>query len=264
LSKGYSKLILNLIAILIISCTWDSKRLYEKGEKYYRAGRYVEAILAYTEIITGEDENLRREAYYKIALIHYVNLKNNEKAIEMLELYLKKFPDGKRADEALKLLGDIYYQNYQNYNRAIVEYQKLIENYPGSKYKTEAMFKMGKNYFLLDNFPQAIVEYKKILRKFPDSEMNPSVELEIALCYNLIGKKKEAIDRYISIIRKYVKKPDIVIMAKYYLASIYEETEQLTKALKLYKTIKFTYPNPAIIELKIDRIKYRRSIQGRD
>ena len=112
-----------------------------------------------------------------------MNLKNYEKAIDVLDLYLRKFPEGEKADEILKLLGDIYYKNYQKYNRAIAEYQKLIDNFPESKFLIEVMFNLAKNYYLLNNFSQAVVEYEKILKRFPNDEMIPSVKLDCTLLF---------------------------------------------------------------------------------
>jgi len=257
------KLFIVLFFIAIASCEKNSDFLFDKAEKYYKANQYVEAILTYTNVITGDNESLRQKAYYRIALIHYINLKNFNKAIEIFEIYLKKYPDGKKADKVLKALGDIYSNHYKKYDYAIGEYQKLIDNYPKSELVLEAMVNTGKCYFKLNNFYQAIVEFKKVKKIFPKSELNSEIDLEIAASHNLLGNQQEAINLYNSIITDNVKKPAIVILAKYQLAAIYEETEQLDLALKLYKTIQFTYPNPAIIKLKIDRVNYRRSIQKR-
>jgi tetratricopeptide (TPR) repeat protein len=257
-------ILLLVIVLGLSSCSKSSKELFEKAEKYYRSGKYIEAILTYHKVITGKNDKLKREAYYKIALIHYVNLKNSSKGLNIFELYLRKYPDGEKADEILKLLGDIYYKNFKDYHKAIAEYQKLIDNYSKSKFKVEAMLHLGKNYFLLNDFSQAIIEYRKLIREFPNDPIRAQAELEIAACYNLLGKQKTAIKLYEKIIKTYALDPNIVIMAKYFLASIYSETEQLSKALKIYRTIQYTYPNPGIIKMKIDRIVYRRGVQGRD
>jgi tetratricopeptide (TPR) repeat protein len=257
------KLFCLLLLIFLVSCEQNSELLFRRAEKYHKNNKYIEAVLAYTSVITGDNDSLRQKAYYRIALIHYLNLKNFQKAIEIFELYLKKYPDGQKADEILKSIGDIYTNNYKKHDYAIGEYQKLIDYYPDSPLVLEAIINMGKCYFKRNNYYQAIVEFKKAKKRFPESPLKPQIDLEIASSFHLLGETKKAIDIYKKIIKKSTKNPLVVVQAKYNLASIYEEKDELDKALKLYKTIQFTYPNPAVINLKIDRVNYRRSVQKR-
>lgn len=254
-----------LLILFALSFSCKNSHLYEydEAEDYYKQGKFMEAMLSYNKVIAGEDEKLASEALYKVALIQYINFKNNEKAIDLFSMYLKNYSKGLRADEALKAIGDIYFKDIHEYNKAISYYQNLIDNYVNSKLLEETAYYLGKSYFLLNNYAQAVIIFKKLLKDFPEGKLRAETELEIAGCLNVQNKQKEAIELYQSIINKYQDKPAVIVMAKYFLASIYEEVDNLNEAVKIYKTIEFTYPNPEIIKLKIEKINYRRSMQGR-
>jgi tol-pal system protein YbgF len=83
-------------------------------------------------------------------------------------LFLEKFSDSDRADNARFWIGEIYFAE-QWYERAILEYEKVIKNYPDGNKVAGAYLKQGFSFEKIGENANARLILNELLEKFPDS-----------------------------------------------------------------------------------------------
>ena len=91
-------------------------RLFSEGKDFFEMKNYpgcTDKLEAYKKVATNND--LIQEAEYMLAYIAFVQGKGN--ATDILETYLKKYPDSYHGDEACLLIGSLYFEN-ANYVKA--------------------------------------------------------------------------------------------------------------------------------------------------
>ncbi len=89
-------------------------------------------------------------------------------ALEGFRLFLKKFPDSDKADNAAFWIGEIYFTE-QWYEKAILEYENVIKNYPNGDKVPAAYLKQGIAFSKLSEKATARLTLKTLMEKFPDS-----------------------------------------------------------------------------------------------
>ena len=87
----------------------SADRLFSEGKDFFEMKNYpgsMDKLEAYKKVSTNRD--LIQEADYMLAFISYEQGKEN--AIEVLEAYLKEYPDSRHGDEACLLIGTCYFE----------------------------------------------------------------------------------------------------------------------------------------------------------
>jgi len=113
-------------------------------------------------------KSLDEESLYKKALDLY-RQKKYEEAQALLEEYLKKYPQGKRAANATFWIGECLYQR-KLYEDAILQYQKVIDEFPRSSKVPAALLKQGLAFLRLGDREAAAIVFKKLIKLYPRSE----------------------------------------------------------------------------------------------
>lgn len=89
-------------------------------------------------------------------------------ALQGFELFLKKFPDSKNADNARFWMGEVYFED-KWYEKAILEYEKVIKNYPEGNKVPGAYLKQGIAFHDLGENANARLILQTLIQKYPDS-----------------------------------------------------------------------------------------------
>jgi len=83
----------------------ESKAEFNRGVSLFRSGKYSESADIFREVIDmGESEELVGEAYFWLGETYFYRQKYDEATTNYLYSY-RKYPKGKRADEALYKMG---------------------------------------------------------------------------------------------------------------------------------------------------------------
>ncbi|RII28514.1 MAG: tol-pal system protein YbgF [Geobacter sp.] len=89
-----------------------------------------------------------------------------QKARELFNQFLQKFPKHDLAANVHYWLGETYYSE-KNYDQAILEFQEVIKNFPGKDKVPAAMLKQAMAFKELGDVKSARYVYKKIIDDFP-------------------------------------------------------------------------------------------------
>lgn len=116
------------------------------------------------------------------------------KAIEMNKWYLKDYPKGRRADQALLFLGNNYVE-LGLIKQGAKYYEELAKKFPKSRYIRETHFALGEHYFDKEQWKTALKHYRYIIKD--KNSKNYSVALyKVAWCNYRMGKVRTGI-RYL-------------------------------------------------------------------
>jgi tol-pal system protein YbgF len=92
-----------------------------------------------------------------------------EDAARGFQLYLAKYPDGPRADNAMYWLGESLYVQ-KDYTAALRAFQDVLEKFPDSAKSADAMLKMGFSQYELKAFRNARATLEKVVANYSGTD----------------------------------------------------------------------------------------------
>lgn len=92
-----------------------------------------------------------------------------EEAIRGFQLYLTKYPDGPRADNAAYWIGEAQYVQ-RDYEAALRSFQNVLERFPDSRKAGDALLKVGFCQYELKAFRNARATLERVTTAYPGTE----------------------------------------------------------------------------------------------
>ena len=102
-----------------------------------------------------------------------------DKATNSFASLLKRFPQGKSADQALFFQGEVYYA-LNNRKQAVAAYNKLLEDHPESALRADAIYGLGVALEEASRAAEAGRAYDRFLVEFPEHERRAEVRMRKA------------------------------------------------------------------------------------
>ncbi len=231
--------------------------MFEKGEDLRTSGAYDEAMENYRRVVLHhEHSEFAPESLYRIGEINYIIIQEFDGAISAFSRLINSYPLSPRCREAQGSLADIYMHKLGNRKKAIVEYQKAILYYGNSAQAEAFQYEIASAYFERKNFQQQRLELRHLLTMFPGTKRKGDIYFQIANSYYVEGRLDDAVKTFRGILKDFPDSP-LAVESTFQLAVCLEEQEKLKKAISLLEEIYGVYPNPKIVERRIERIKKR-------
>lgn len=141
---------------------------FERGEVYFKAGRYNEAAKDLSYVARGGEGGRANSALLKLA-VSRVRLKKYEGAKKAIKSYLyRKFPE-KNEREALYWLSVIALREDDIYELENVD-ERLRKKHPESVERARSLIHIGRYYEWKKDFPNALEAYKEVMGRFNGEE----------------------------------------------------------------------------------------------
>lgn len=246
------------VMLMILSCSQDPvESQYRRGEALFEKGEFHSAVEVFRKIATyTPDSSWAPEALYQSGLVNYLYLKDYEEAVDDFAHLVYYYPRNKNAFDAQAKIVEIYVNKLDDPMQAIIELRKLIEKYPSHDGMDQYQYMLAQCYYQLRDFDQVRLEYLILIDSYPNSELIPEVYYNIANTYFIEGggKLEKAIEYYQRVIDEYPKS-EFVHDSRFYIAAATEEEGDLEEAKRLYEELLLTYPNPRVVELRIEGIE---------
>ena len=134
----------------------DNNILYRAAELAYSLKQYNKAIVWYSMIEGAE---------FDVGKV-YFDMSRYKEAIESFDVFIKKFPMNRQAEEAQFLIG-VAERRMGNFLISIKALNDLLKLYPSSDYVYTAIILIGDNYFDIGRYDDAVASYKKALSLLP-------------------------------------------------------------------------------------------------
>jgi tol-pal system protein YbgF len=126
-----------------------------------------------SEILAADETTVYGDAFAALKAGRY------EEATKGFELYLTKYPDGPRADNATYWLGEAQYVQ-RDYTTALKSFQKVISSFPDSRKAPDALLKIGYCQYELKAFRNARATLEKVSVSYPGTDTARLAEERLA------------------------------------------------------------------------------------
>lgn len=248
-----------LMGIMLAGCDVFDKAAgneYEAATKRWNAGDYQAAVGLYFELVKAHPSSPQADdALYWAGVTQFLYLGETEKALQTLRLLLKTYPRRDMAPHAQWYIAQIYELGYSDYGRAIEEYRKAAA-YSNRDVREKGLFNVAECLFRTGKIQEARETWLQQVAEFPDGPQS-------RLAYFRLGTaafSKGELDQSELFYRKAIEHNsdrELLIKAKFALAESLELGDRLNEALAIYKEIEPLYPNPEVIQIKINALKQR-------
>ncbi len=232
------------------------------AQSYIADQKYDKAVFLYEKILESNLEpELRMKICFQLGELNSIYVGNYKKAV----MYYSEVKS--LTEEPLWLikieekLAEINFSYLKNYTEALKNYQSLTEFRPILKKNDYFQFQIAMSYYNLKN-------YDKALEAFNDIQKNSNHEYFIRSFYYIgliFFEKKDfnmALFQWTEYTKRETKKENIV-MAKFWIANVFEMTENLKDAYDLYYSILNDYPNQDVIQNRLNAVYNRRVARKR-
>lgn len=268
----------NRIAVLVLAaaalggCGINSvKRSYVMAESLWTDGKYAAAVAEFDRVVAKDPGGkLGLMALNRAATTQALFLNQYAEAIRKFRVFAEISPEADAAWEARRQIGEILFSKTESYEEAIVHYTQMLGLRPQSPESPEFMFRIGKSHFYLRQFNEAVQTYREILQKYPGSQYAEKALFETGITLYTRGGStprnrsggpdyyQQAIDEYEKFIKAYPSS-DLVSQARFGIANCLEDMDLLDQAYQAYLALRGKYLSPNVIEIKLARIKERKS-----
>lgn len=121
----------------------------------------------------------------------YINRKDEAKAAELYELYLRGFPKHDKAGTILFYLGN-QRKKAGDQDGANHYYQRIVDNLPQDQYYPKALTQMAWGYYQSGQYDKALAGFQKLVNDITPSPDRAAAQFSLADCHVRLGKWTEA------------------------------------------------------------------------
>jgi len=228
---------------------------FRKGLALRQSGKYAEAVELFSTLHDAHPAFARvPEALFQKAEILDIYLSRHSDALLTYLLLERDYPDAPEVEPARRQVAMLFKYRLDDCGQAIAAYQKVLD-LPGPD-NDQLQYEVADCYFRLNNFEQARIEFENLLSNGPYTELAAEVRYRIAMTYALEGKLPDAAAAYRLVIQDWPDSP-YAVEARFGLAKVLEEQEELLEALKILEELAGIYPKQDILKRKTDQVRER-------
>lgn len=258
-----SKHIIHLLALVLLvvamtACDQGGKDTsdLEAVREAYTQGFYLEARSGYERYLQlypkGAD---RLEAWDRLLEIALNVSGDLDRAIGLLEAMILEYgQDQETTWELMNRLGELYEQNGQRV-KALEWRERSLEFSGGDPQKTvPTRIAMALLQRSQREYDLAVDLFKACAEETKDPELRALCLYEEAQTYSFMqswGQAKEVLE---VIVAEKQAEEKIYAQSVFLLADVYEQEMKFDKAKELFQSILDTYPNPKVIEIRLQNL----------
>ena len=237
------------------------------AESFVERGAYLKAIEEYSKIVNLEQSsNLRIRAQKEVGRIYKDHLQDYPRAIRSYRNLYHWTSDLEVRSEARLEIAKIYSEKLNQFEDAAKEYKILYEEWARKREKEGPQVLMALSQSLMDAglYAQAAERFSEFRKKYSNHPKKQSALFFQAQSYMLAKKYPQAISKYKELLNSPEGKnledisENLRAQALYGIGLSLEFQDQLEEALQSYEKAIKGYPNPRVIEVKINRLKKRK------
>lgn len=214
----------------IVENAVDANSKYEAkiqlAEIFFLEKKYAEAATGFAKI-AEEDK-----AFREIALLKQVNcffsMKDYQKSIQLVESFMKEFPQGENFQNASFLYGMILL-NLRKNDDALSAFADFAKKFPSHPDAPRAMFEIGNICFDNGNYKEADENYSKVFETYPKSDLAPNALYKRLYSHFLSGDQASA-EKDLSVLVKYYPESAFTVKGLFWQSDYYRDSGKYDKA----------------------------------
>jgi TolA-binding protein len=213
----------------------SADRLFAEGKDFFELKNYAgcaDKLDAYKKIATNAD--LIQEADYMLAYIAF--RQGNENAVEILEAFLKRYPDSRHGDEACLLIGSGFFER-EDFVRAKNWLADVRINALNVDEQEVLSYRLA--YSLMRNGDLAMARSHFVAVSEMGSVYSLAATYYLAYIDYAMGKYEDAMREF----NRLKRSPEYREQANYYIAQIHFMENDYDEVVRLTERLLRTYPN---------------------
>lgn len=227
----------------------------ERANRLFNAEQYQAAAKAFQSLQQDHPTQAGApRALYLAAETRHLYLHQEQEALLAYLLLARDYPDSPEALDAELRAADIYKNHLRDYNQALSLLQKVADSDPPNP--DQVQYEIADTYFRLNNFEQARIEFESLANNFPDSSLLPEVQYRIGMALVFEKKLPEAA-RSLERVAELWPGHRYAIEARFHLAGVLEEQENLQRALAILRELQGIYPQADILAERTRQVEER-------
>ncbi|ORJ58247.1 hypothetical protein B5V00_12350 [Geothermobacter hydrogeniphilus] len=248
-----------LLTALAVFC-WNQRDAinlyrYHQAETLARQGDYGAAVNDLQQLAAAvSDSPLAPRSLLLAGQLLEFNLRQYQQALLVYLRLVRDFPRAQQAVAAQRRAAAIYKQRLHEYSSALTLLQRLVD--AGVDDADQIRYQIADCYFLLENYEQARIEFESLLKSDPESELLPEVQYRVGMTYLLDELPDKAAAAFAEGIRRWPGNR-FALESRFALAGIYEQRDELRKALAELKKLQGHYPEAKVLEHRIKQVRRR-------
>ena len=198
---------------------WAERAEYYLAESYFHNNEYLLAANEYKRYYTYYPKSKKREevqfkealCYYKLSPRYKLDQTNTNKAIELFQLYISRYPNSDQASQAGKYIDKLrdklahkayaaakLYMRNDHFKAAAIYYGLTVDQFPETSWAEIALAKQVTAYLELaqgsvpskrkERYNKAIDAYQKYVQIFPDGKNRGEAENSYSAAKKALAK----------------------------------------------------------------------------
>lgn len=225
-------------------------------------GAYHQAIKDYIKALSPNSDHINEIALFKLGFIHETYLKQYKQAVKYYTELLKRSTNRETLFDTQKRVARLYMDFLNEPFRAIETWMSLLNHFPGHPQADEFQYSLARAYQRMNKLQQARVEFQKVSKLYPQSKYIVRSDLEYAHSFFMEEDYATAEKELLKFVKRYPGEPETA-EARFYLAHVYEENDNLRSAIEIYDELVISHPDRELIQMKLNRLRQRLAARGR-
>ncbi len=248
-----------IVMMTIASCDFTppiNRRIID-AQNYITEQKYAKAAYLYEDILKSNPAgDLRLKICYQLGELYSIYLSQYKKSVHYYTEVKDLTEDPLWLIKTEEKLAEVNFNYLKNYKEAIKNYTKLSQFTPKLKNFDFFELQIALSYFYLNDKDSALAQLNKI-------QADPNHEYFVRSFYysGLIYFEQKEFNKSLYVWQEYLKretKKEYIVQAKFMVANAYESTENLKIAYDIYYSIVNDYPNPEVIQNRLNSLYQRR------
>lgn len=233
-----------------------------KAQEYITNQQFSQAVEIYEEILkTKPSKTIQIKINYQLGEIYSLYLNDSGKALKHLQKIIDSSNEPLWQKNAMEKMGGIYFEKFKNYSKARNAYKSLMDFLPKLEKQEFYTFRYALCEFHLKNYSISDKIFKNLSRN-SKSEIGIESFYYLGLAKFYVKDWDAAVNYWFEFLKR-EKRKDKIVQAKFLIANAYESAEKLKEAYNIYYSIIGEYPNPEVIENRLNSLYERRVARKR-
>lgn len=241
------------VAVFLVPRQRSFESYIQRAEEAFRGKSYRQAIELYLRALKKyPDHRDVPKVLLSIGDTYNYSMGHFEQSTKAYAMLTERFPESREGRLAFGRAAELFVKNEQ-YQEALLAYQGIVDHFPNETGIDEIRFQVAMMALKLKKYEPARRTLMEIVDQNPESIVAEKALYQIGDIFFVEGAYKETIQVLEVALKKYPK-GELATEIKFTLANAYEDSGRPKDALDLYRNIQHLYPNPKVIEKKIEKI----------
>ncbi|MGA1839741.1 MAG: tetratricopeptide repeat protein [bacterium] len=209
--------------------------LLEEGEAYLNQGWFAKANETFSSISRSNHYGSYGDRILFLTAQSFLHLKRWKDSGDLFYTLTIKYPESAYLEETEWRIAETSYEQC-DFQKAVELLNIFIKNYPNSIFSDKALYILGWSYIYLEEFSNAEDIFKRLLKDHPEGDLSAQTYFAVGRIHFNRGQYESAGDFFLNA-EIHAKDKDLIQKAKFFMALRHFYLKDYSQARKGFKEI---------------------------